>query len=138
MKTKTLYLITFLLAVFIIFTLIYSKSKISELNQSVPAGIRVEAREERGVNESAEPVFFHKEAITVIKPAQGKESPATELDKINDFKDQQDLALSSKIPAASGGSKDQGTEKAAGVTTSGKYPPKEKIQELNSQGIIIY
>ena len=140
MKTKTLYFIIFLLAVIMVFALIYTKAKVSELNQQVPESTRVEVSEQGRINETTGPVFFHKEAITVIKPAQGKKDVAMRLDnKTNDTTEQQNTEISSlSASQASGGAKSKDSEEAAGVTRLGKYPAKEELDEMNAKGIIIY
>ena len=140
MKTKTLYFIIFLLAVIMIFALIYTKGKVSELNQQMPESTRAEVSEQGRIIESTGPVFFHKEAVTVIKPAQGKKDVAMGLDnKANDTIEQQNTEISSlSASQASGGAKSKDNEEAAGVTRLGKYPTKEELNEMNAKGIIIY
>lgn len=138
MKTKTLYVIVFVLAVIIVLTLIYTRSKISELNPSISEGVQVEVKQPEAITPSLEPVFFHKEAITIVKPAQGKQAIVSESDKTKDIKEQQDLTLSSRSSSSAGGGANQDTEEAAGVTRSGKYPTKEEVKEMNSKGIVMY
>lgn len=139
MKTKTLYAIVFFLAVIIIFTLIYSRSKLTELNQPMAKVIpAVEVRQSGTVTESVEPVFFSKRAISIIKPAQGKQAALSELDKVADVKEQQDSSLSSRNTSLAGGADSQNTEEAAGVTRLGKYPTPEETKEMNSKGIVMY
>ncbi len=141
MKTKTLYFIIFLLAVIMIFALIYTRGKVSELNQQVPKSTRVEVSEQGRIIESTGPVFFHKEAVTVIKPAQGKKDAVMGLDnKTNDTIEQQNTEISSlsASQASGGGAKSKDSEEAAGVTRLGKYPTKEELNEMNAKGIIIY
>ena len=139
MKTKTLYFIIFLLAIIMIFALIYTKAKVSELNQQVPESIRVEVSEQGSINETTGPVFFHKEAITVVKPAQGRKAAVAGLDKEIDTLERENTEISSlSTSQASGGVKSKNSEEAAGVTRLGKYPTKEEINEMNAKGIIIY
>ena len=139
MKTKTLYFIIFLLAVIMIFALMYTKVKVSELNQQVPESIRVEVSEQGSINETTGPVFFHKEAITVVKPAQGRKAAVAGLDKEIDTLERENTEISSlSASQASGGVKSKNSEEAAGVTRLGKYPTKEEINEMNAKGIIIY
>lgn len=139
MKTKTLYLIVFLLAVVIIYALIYTRSKISELNPSVSEVTQVELLQRDGVAQSPEPIFFHKEAVTIIKPAQGKKSALSDSDSTKDIKDKQNTDISLRITSLTGkGDNSQDTEEAAGVTRLGKYPTKEEIKEMNSKGIVMY
>ncbi|MFA5287332.1 MAG: hypothetical protein WC394_03555 [Candidatus Omnitrophota bacterium] len=140
MKTKTLYAIVFILAVIIMLALIYGKSKIAELNQPALKESQVEVKEPEAITQSPEPVFFHKEAVTIIKPAQGKQSAVSEIDKVEDIKDQQDSDLSLQNTSAEGGrTNGQDTEEAAGVTRLGdKYPTKEEVKEMNSKGIVMY
>jgi hypothetical protein len=139
MKTKTLYFIIFLLAVIMIFALMYTKTKVSELNQQVPESIRVEVSDQGGINETTGPVFFHKEAITVVKPAQGRKAAVAGLDKEIDTLERENTEISSlSASQASGGVKSKNSEEAAGVTRLGKYPTKEEINEMNAKGIIIY
>jgi hypothetical protein len=140
MKTKTLYFIIFLLAIIMIFALIYTKAKVSELNQQVPESIRVEVSEQGSINETTGPVFFHKEAITVVKPAQGRKAAVAGLDKEIDTLERENTEISSlSASQASGGVKSKdSSEEAAGVTRLGKYPTKEEINEMNAKGIIIY
>jgi hypothetical protein len=134
MKTKALYVIVFVLAITIILTLIYTRSKVLELN--LP---QAEVGQSEVITQSVEPVFFHKEAITIIKPAQGKQAIISELDKTEDIKDQQDLGLSSESTSvAKGEANSQDAEETAGVTRLGKYPTNEEMKEMNSQGIVMY
>ena len=139
MKTKTLYAIVFILTVIIILTLIYSKGKITEFNQLTTKESQAEVRNPEVTAQSIEPVFFHKEAITIIKPAQGQQSIVAELDKTKNIEDQQDSSLSSKNTSiAGGGTNAQDTEETAGTTRLGKYPTKEEVKEMNSKGIVMY
>ncbi len=140
MKTKTLYIIIFVLAVIIVLTMIYSKSKISELNPPIITESQVEVRQPEAVTQSTEPVFFSKQAITIIKPAQQKQQAAFETDKIKDLQYPQGSNYSSgENPVASGSANSQDTAGvAAGVTKSGKYPTKEEVKEMNSKGIVSY
>jgi len=123
-----------------IFALIYTKAKVSELNQQVPESIRVEVSEQGSINETTGPVFFHKEAITVVKPAQGRKAAVAGLDKEIDTLERENTEISSlSASQASGGVKSKdSSEEAAGVTRLGKYPTKEEINEMNAKGIIIY
>jgi hypothetical protein len=135
MKTKALYTVIFILAVIIIFALIYSKKKIAEINPPVAVSgeIQAQTRQQPGAitTQSVEPVFFHKQAVTIVKPAQKKKEVA--VDKTQD--------LSSPIASSSlanGSGVGDTKEVTAGVTKLGKYPTKEEVKEMNSKGIIIY
>ncbi|PIP18998.1 MAG: hypothetical protein COT38_00950 [Candidatus Omnitrophica bacterium CG08_land_8_20_14_0_20_41_16] len=142
MKTKTLYAIVFILAIIIILTFIYSKGKVSELNQPMPKAIQIEARQPEVTTQSTEPVFFHKQAITVIKPAQKKQQVVSEADKTQGLKYPQDLnsssVQSSSLSSGGANSQDAGEAAAAGITRPGKYPTKEEVKEMNSKGIVMY
>ncbi len=139
MKTKTLYIIILLLAVIIIFIVIYTKGKISELNPPISEVTQVEVLQPERVTQSTEPIFFHREAITIIKPAQGKKAALLESDDIKDIKDQQNVDISLRSTSVGdGGVDNQDTEEVAGVSRLGKYPTKEEIKEMNSKGIIMY
>jgi hypothetical protein len=139
MKTKMLYLIIFLLVVIMILTLIYTKGKISELNQPVAESIRVEVAEKERINESTGPVLFHKEAVTVVKPATGRRTGASESGKVREgIEDYQEpIIVSQDSSAVGGGDNIQGAGEAAGVTR-GKYPTKEEVKEMNSRGVVMY
>ena len=139
MKTKTLYFIIFLLAVIMAFALIYTRGKISELNQQSPESTRAEVSEQGRINGSTSPVFFHKEAITVIKPAQGRKAVVAGLDKEIDVLERKNMDTSSlSASQASGDVKSKNSEEAAGVTRLGKYPTKEELNEMNAKGIVMY
>ncbi len=141
MKTRTLYLIIFVLAVIIIVTLIYTKSKISELNPPILEVTQVEVKQPEAITQSAGPVFFYKEAIRIVKPGQGRPRALPELNKTEEIiKDQKDLGLSpqSSSLTGGGGSDSQSTEEAAGITRLGKYPTPEETKEMNSKGIVMY
>ena len=141
MKTKTLYAIVFILAIIIVLTIIYSKSKISELNPSMPKENQVEVRQQEAVTQAVEPVFFHKQAITIIKPAQQRQPVISEADKAQDLQYPQSLSSSfGQSPSMSSGSSSSAETEgsAAGVTRVGKYPTEEEAKEMNSKGIVMY
>jgi hypothetical protein len=139
MKTKTLYVIVFVLAIIVVLTLIYTRSKISELNPPIPEGVRVEVEQPEAITQFTEPVFFHKQAVTIIKPAQKREAAVLKLDKTENIKNAQNPSLVASKASALGGEVDsQDVEEAAGVTRLGKYPTKEEVKDMNSKGIVMY
>ena len=140
MKTKMLYAVIFVLAVIIMLTLIYTRGKITELNPLMPEIVQVEVKQPEGITPSSEPVFFSKQAITVIKPAQGKQVTVSELDEKKDLQNQQESGLVSQSSSAASGeaANTQNAGEAAGVTRLGKYPTKEEMKEMNSKGIVMY
>lgn len=138
MKIKNLYAIIFILAVIIIITLIYSKNKIRELNQPMPGVILAEVKQPGTASESVEPVFFSKQAISIIKPAQERQAAVSELNKVEDIKEGQDPGLSSRNTSLRGEANSQNVEEVAGVAVLGKYPTKEEVKEMNSKGIVMY
>lgn len=143
MKTKTLYIIIFILAVIIILFVKYSKDKISEINPPVVQESQVETRQPEAMTQSAavEPVFFSQQAVTVIKPAQKKQQAVSEIDTAQDIQYSRSSRSSGQSSSvASGGDSSQDTDKTtdAGVTRSGKYPTKEEMKEMNSRGIVMY
>jgi hypothetical protein len=60
--------------IIIIINLIYTKGKISELNPPVAIVLPVEVIQPQESMPGRGPVFFTKQAVTVIKPAQKKQA----------------------------------------------------------------
>ena len=139
MKTRNLYLIIFVLAVIVIINLIYSRNKISELNLPSAKEVQVETRQSEITVESTAPIFFQKQAITIVKPAKKRENVTSGIDDIQEFKKKQKLGSSEQSTFVSNsGGNSQDSELSAGVTLSGKYPTQEETKEMNSKGIVMY
>lgn len=138
MKTRTLYIVVFVLVVITILALFYTKEKVSELTPQLSKVSQEEINGQEAFDQPAGPIFFHKQAITVVKPAQGRKTSALELDKVIDIEDQQESIIPSQSSPAVGEAADsRAAQEAAGVTR-GKYPTLEEVKEMNSKGIVMY
>ncbi|MBM3243631.1 MAG: hypothetical protein FJZ12_02185 [Candidatus Omnitrophica bacterium] len=141
MKNNILYAGLFLLAVVIIFIMVFGSEKAPEVSSPQVAlkenAIVVHpASIEPSVTTSPS---FSQQGITVIKPAQ-KIDPVISSEDISIPSSSQDsydtIARSVK---ASGSTEIQDEEAiSAGVTRVGKYPTKEEVKEMNSKGIVLY
>lgn len=138
MKTRSLYLVIFILVITTLVILVYIKNKILEIKPLVINGPTKSLGQVYPSAQSSGPVFYHKEAVTVIRKATGKVKIGSGDDKneIFDYQDKQDF--SSRPGTASATAEAQEVTKDSGVSIQGKYPDEEKVKEMNSQGIVIY
>lgn len=84
-------------------------------------------------------------AITIIKPQkkEHKDIPSANEDDKKRLGESKKARIASSLPtrnsaALEDGDDKQNNESAAGITKIEKYPSKEKIEEMNSKGIIIF
>ncbi|MCK9615260.1 MAG: hypothetical protein M0R48_07150 [Candidatus Omnitrophica bacterium] len=142
MKQKVFYIVFILATVFL---LIFINRK-SNISQSVPVQkivqqFSAEEQETLTRHQQSSLPSENKSAITIIKKAQpAKETVTLENKKINTNVSPKKTPTSSSSPAAAGA---EGTsvvteKPVSGVTKIGKRPPKERIEQLRDQGILVH
>ncbi len=140
MKANILYAGLFILAVVIIFIMVFGSGKAPEISKPVALkGIQIGDNSAAVESSIVALPVFNRQAITVIKPAQ----------KINPVISSEDISMSNSRQgsydtivrsANAGGSAEIQDEVVitSGVTRTEKYPTKEKTKEMNSKGIVLY
>jgi len=141
MKNNILYAGLFLLAVVIIFIMVFGSRKAPEVSN--PQATLKESQV--GVNPVAIDIpvttspTFSQQGITVIKPAQKMDPVITSEDISIPSSSHGSYDTKVSSAKASGSAEIQDEEAiAAGVTRTGKYPTKEEAKEMNSRGIVLY
>ena len=137
MKTKTLYIIVFILIAIVLIAIIYDKKKIPDVNLPV-VKVNSEVAAPLEVATVNTQIVPYNQAITVISAPQKKEQV---IPKVDNAQNTQSSTVSSKqdssLANASASNKDVQAA-PAGVTILGKYPTKEETKEMNAKGIVIY